>query len=115
MRHALQLCVALASIAFSTSALAQYYGGSRSYGPQPSRGGGYSAPSMPRAPTPSYGTGSNWNSNSVGGYTKRDGTYVAPHQRSMPDSSLNNNWSTKGNTNPYTGMSGTKRGNPYGW
>ena len=45
----------------------------------------------------------------VGGYTKRDGAYVAPHQRTAPDGSKMNNWSTKGNINPYTGKQGTKR------
>lgn len=48
----------------------------------------------------------------VHGYTKKDGTYVAPHYRSSPDSSKLNNWSTKGNVNPYTGQVGTK--DPYG-
>ncbi len=44
----------------------------------------------------------------VKGYTKKDGTYVAPHHRSAPDGNKNNNWSTQGNTNPYTGKSGTQ-------
>jgi hypothetical protein len=44
----------------------------------------------------------------VNGYTRSNGTYVAPHYRSSPDSSYNNNWSTRGNTNPYTGQSGTR-------
>src|SRR5438094_838732 len=44
----------------------------------------------------------------VRGYTKKDGTYVAPHNRSAPDGSKANNWSTKGNLNPYTGAVGTK-------
>ena len=43
----------------------------------------------------------------VGGYTRKDGTYVAPHYRSAPDGSFYNNWSTKGNVNPYTGTPGT--------
>jgi hypothetical protein len=47
----------------------------------------------------------------VRGYTTKSGTYVAPHYRSSPDSSKLNNWSTKGNVNPYTGQPGTK--NPY--
>lgn len=47
----------------------------------------------------------------VNGYTRRDGTYVAPHYRSSPDSSRLNNWSTQGNVNPYTGQEGTR--NPY--
>jgi hypothetical protein len=41
-------------------------------------------------------------------YTKRDGTYVGPHRRTPPDSSKQNNWSTKGNVNPDTGKPGTK-------
>lgn len=44
----------------------------------------------------------------VNGYTRSNGTYVAPHYRSDADSSFNNNWSTQGNINPYTGQAGTK-------
>ncbi len=44
----------------------------------------------------------------VHGYVRRDGTYVAPHWRSSPDSSYNNNWSVQGNVNPYTGKEGTR-------
>jgi hypothetical protein len=47
----------------------------------------------------------------VHGYTTKNGTYVAPHYRSSPDSSVLNNWSTRGNVNPYTGQVGTR--NPY--
>ena len=43
----------------------------------------------------------------VNGYTRNNGTYVAPHMRSSPDNSYNNNWSTSPNTNPYTGRQGT--------
>lgn len=43
----------------------------------------------------------------VSGYVKKDGTYVAPHYRSSPDSSKLNNYSTQGNVNPYTGKTGT--------
>ena len=43
----------------------------------------------------------------VRGYTKKDGTYVAPHVRSTPNSSTSDNWSTQGNVNPYTGKTGT--------
>lgn len=39
----------------------------------------------------------------VKGYTKSNGTYVAPHYRSSPDGNPYNNWSYPGNTNPYTG------------
>jgi hypothetical protein len=52
----------------------------------------------------------------VRGYTKCDGTQVAPHWRSSPDSSFNNNWSTSPNVNPYTGQQGTRtpRFEPFG-
>lgn len=44
----------------------------------------------------------------VKGYYRSDGTYVAPHMRSAPDGDPSNNWSTRGNVNPYTGEEGTK-------
>ncbi|HEY4249290.1 MAG TPA: hypothetical protein VGM64_20880 [Lacunisphaera sp.] len=46
----------------------------------------------------------------VRGYTKKDGTYVAPHDRTAPNHTKNDNWSTKGNVNPETGKAGTKNG-----
>ncbi len=49
----------------------------------------------------------------VDGYYRKDGTYVQPHYRSDPDGNPNNNWSTQGNTNPYTGQEGTKPQQPY--
>ena len=42
----------------------------------------------------------------VHGYIRSDGTYVQPHFRSSPDSNPYNNWSTRGNVNPYTGERG---------
>lgn len=95
------LAICAASIfVFASAPQAKSYGKSTS---------GYSKSKMP-----SYGSGSKSSSNRVGGYTKRDGKYVAPHSRSKSDSAVNNNWSVKGNTNPRTGKAGTKRGNPYG-
>lgn len=47
-------------------------------------------------------------SNSVRGYSKKDGTYVAPHQRTNPNQTQKDNWSSKPNYNPYTGKEGTK-------
>ena len=47
----------------------------------------------------------------VQGYTRKDGTYVAPYYRTSPDGTTLNNYSTKGNVNPYTGQLGTK--DPY--
>lgn len=44
----------------------------------------------------------------VHGYFRRNGTYVSPHYRSAPDGNFQNNWSTKGNVDPYTGRSGTR-------
>ncbi|WP_185244947.1 hypothetical protein [Citrifermentans bremense] len=43
----------------------------------------------------------------VRGYTRQDGTYVNGYTRSSPDNSYNNNYSVRGNTNPYTGREGT--------
>jgi len=47
----------------------------------------------------------------VNGYTRRDGTYVARHWRSSPDSTPSNNYSYPGNTNPFTAKTAT--GDPY--
>ncbi|MES2023906.1 MAG: hypothetical protein V4439_04445 [Patescibacteria group bacterium] len=49
----------------------------------------------------------------VEGYYRKNGTYVAPHYRSSPNSTKNDNYSTKGNYNPYTGKPGTKNGDYY--
>jgi hypothetical protein len=62
----------------------------------------------PHTSAPSPGTGAKSQSTTVRGYTKKDGTYVAPYKRSTPDHNFNNNWSTKGNTNPVTGKNGTQ-------
>jgi hypothetical protein len=47
---------------------------------------------------------------SVRGYYKSNGTYVAPYTRTSPNGTKNDNWSTVGNTNPYTGRQGTQQG-----
>ena len=44
----------------------------------------------------------------VQGYTKRDGTYVEGHRRTRENDTRDDNYSTRGNTNPYTGREGTK-------
>lgn len=46
----------------------------------------------------------------VNGYTKSNGTYVSGYYKTTPDYTRDNNYSTKGNVNPYTGASGTKQG-----
>lgn len=43
----------------------------------------------------------------VKGYYRKNGTYVAPHHRTRPNSTKYDNWSTKGNVNPYNGKVGT--------
>ena len=48
----------------------------------------------------------------VDGHVRKDGTYVPPHVRTAPNSTRNDNWSTKGNTNPTTGREGTQQGGP---
>ena len=42
----------------------------------------------------------------VNGYYRSNGTYVRGHYRTAPDNTLMNNYSTRGNTNPYTGKKG---------
>jgi hypothetical protein len=48
----------------------------------------------------------------VKGYYKKNGTYVEPHYRSSPNGTTNDNYSTKGNVNPYTGQEGTRNPEP---
>jgi hypothetical protein len=60
----------------------------------------------------SYGTGSSSSSTRASGYTTHNGTHVAPYHRTTPDSTRSNNYSTKGNVNPYTGAVGSKSALP---
>jgi hypothetical protein len=46
-------------------------------------------------------------SHRVSGYTKKDGTYVAPTRRTNPDGRLSNNYGSKPNVNPSSGRAGT--------
>lgn len=67
----------------------------------------FAAPVMARG----GGHGSRGSSSStvhVKSHTTRNGTYVPAHNRTAPDQSKRNNWSTKGNVNPHTGKEGTK-------
>lgn len=48
------------------------------------------------------------NTITTSGYYRSNGTYVAPAVKTAPDNTNTNNFSTKGNTNPYTGSSGTR-------
>lgn len=53
---------------------------------------------------PAFASGSH----STKGYTKKSGTYVAPHRQTNPNRTQRDNWSAKGNANPYTGKNGAK-------
>jgi hypothetical protein len=48
----------------------------------------------------------------VHGSFRSNGTYVQPHMRSAPNGTTLDNWSTRGNVNPYTGRPGTQNPNP---
>ena len=56
----------------------------------------------------SPGTGAKSQSTQVKSYVKKDGTYVQSARRTTPDKNFNNNYSTKGNSNPYTGKQGSR-------
>jgi hypothetical protein len=45
----------------------------------------------------------------VHGYTRSNGTYVRPYYRSSPNGTVGDNFSYRGNINPYTGAVGTNR------
>ncbi len=89
----------IAIMAVATSSFAQY--GSitsrdidnflSSYG---SSGVSYSVPSV------------NYNTTTVSGYSRSNGTYVQSHVRTMPNDTNWDNYSTIGNINPYTGSKG---------
>ena len=44
----------------------------------------------------------------VRGHVKKNGTYVAPHRQTNSNHTQRDNWSAKGNVNPYTGKAGHK-------
>lgn len=55
-----------------------------------------------------YGIGSNPNSHTVSPYTTQSGTYVGSHHSTNPNNTQLDNYSTRGNINPYTGQIGTR-------
>ena len=69
----------------------------------------YSSSSVPSVsfdlPSVSYSVPStvNFNTTTVSGYTRSNGTYVQSHVRTMPNDTNWDNFSTKGNSNPFTG------------
>ena len=69
----------------------------------------YSVPSVSYSvPSVTYSVPStvNYNTTSVSGYTRSNGTYVQSHVRTMPNNTNWDNFSTKGNSNPFTGSTG---------
>jgi hypothetical protein len=50
-------------------------------------------------------------SHSVRGHMRSNGVYVAPHRATNANGTRYDNWSTRGNVNPYTGRVGTR--SPY--
>ena len=54
-----------------------------------------------------YGTGSNSQTEHVSGYQRKDGTYVAPYERTKANNTVDDNYGTRGNYNPYTGKTGS--------
>ena len=44
----------------------------------------------------------------VNPHVRKDGTYVDGHYRSRPNSTVDDNYGTRGNMNPYTGQTGTQ-------
>jgi hypothetical protein len=85
MKMILACALVLASVA---TASAQYLGSSS--------GGGL------------YGTGSNPSSHYVSPHVTSNGTAVQGHYQTNPNSTQLDNYSTRGNVNPYTGAVGTR-------
>lgn len=100
---------ALVALTIATAAGAQthevsgYYRSNGTYvAPHQSANPGYGTP---------YGSASGYTNPSdhqVSGYSTSRGTYVQPYRATNPNSSSQDNYSTRGNTNPYTGAPGSK-------
>jgi hypothetical protein len=104
MRNKMGLLLAL-FLALVFRSPAQARGSSHSYSSHSYSSHSYSSGSYAhRSRSSSSGAGDV----SVHSYTRRDGTFVQSHHRSHPDHNFWNNWTTKGNVNPYTGKEGTK-------
>jgi hypothetical protein len=54
-----------------------------------------------------YGTGSNPNTHTTSGYTRSNGTYVAPYVSTNPNNTQRDNFGARDNYNPYTGTYGS--------
>ena len=76
-------------------------------------GRGSFAVGSPKISSAKPGTGSSTRSVHVRAYVRKDGTHVRAHHRSAADGKFTNNWTTKGNTNLYTGARGTLAAPPH--
>ncbi len=85
------ILASLILVAAAGAASAQLYGNSN-------RGSSYGG----------FGTGSNSSNHSTQGYTTNHGTYVAPSHATNPNNTQMDNYTTRGNVNPYTGAVGTR-------
>ncbi|WP_234682993.1 hypothetical protein [Bradyrhizobium monzae] len=54
------------------------------------------------------GAGSNPSTHTASGYTRSNGTYVAPYVATNPNGTQRDNYGTSGNYNPNTGTFGTR-------
>lgn len=97
--------LAVASLFISTGAIARVSLGYHSYSYTPRTYNPHSY--TPRTYTPRSYTGEHYTS----GYTRQNGTPVQGYHATNPNDTKSDNWSTRGNINPYTGKPGTK--NPY--
>jgi hypothetical protein len=61
-----------------------------------------------RGSSHSYSSSRSTGEHMVSGHTTKSGTYVAPHWATNPNATRNDNYSTRGNINPHTGVEGTK-------
>lgn len=88
MRFATSLTFSIALI-FATSFTAEARGGGHSHS---STGGSHTSTSE----------------HYTSGYLRSNGTYVSGYHATNPNGTRNDNFSTRGNVNPYTGEPGTK-------
>ncbi|MCS3416144.1 hypothetical protein M2399_002023 [Pseudomonas sp. BIGb0450] len=91
MKKIIVLSVLAVAVAFSSSSV---FARGSSFGGHSSSHSGYSSSSR--------------SDHTIRAYTKSNGTHVGSSHATNPDATRNNNYSTKGNVNPYTGKLGTK-------
>lgn len=58
--------------------------------------------------SPVFAKKASGSSHGVKGHVTKNGTYVAPHQKTNPNNTQRDNWTSKPNINPTTGKAGTK-------